>query len=297
MEFCLVTNMTLCLCFYSVLRWVLLSLWLYNVSIHSHTFSLNFLSHSTSIFVTFYRFFPCIDGSSFLCLSAPWSRLSSLPGYLMYYFSLQGLRVEMKYGGQASTGMLIFCVITSGWGPGLGSVSINLRLSLAPAAFWNPTLPTHRGETLTHDLSHRQGCWEWPVTLRWALSESAQSDPSEPHDLPSHSCAWSVLRGRKGTRQMGVFGASLCCCACVCWCVRMGVRCVCVTVFVYVSVYAQISSPLPPARTLTGECIHRDRWVTKTACLLQPGPWHVDRVRQSINHPYKGHGPLMVVCL
>lgn len=131
----------------------------------------------------------------------------------------------MKYGGQASTGMLIFCVITSGWGLGLGSVSINLCLSLAPAAFWNPILPTHRGETMTHDLSHCQGCWEWPVTLHWALSESAQSDPFEPHDLSSHSCAWSVLRGRKGTRQMGAFW-----CKCVgvhvCWCVGMGVQCV-----------------------------------------------------------------------
>lgn len=29
----------------------------------------------------------------------------------------------------------------------------------------------------------------------------------------------------------------------------------CVTVFVYVSVYPHISSPLPSARTLTGECI------------------------------------------
>lgn len=37
-----------------------------------------------------------------------------LPGYLVYFFSLQGLRMEMKYGGQASMGMLIFCVITLG---------------------------------------------------------------------------------------------------------------------------------------------------------------------------------------
>lgn len=70
-----------------------------------------------------------------------------------------------------------------------------------------------------------------------------------------------------------------------------------VTVFLYVSVYPRISLPLASARTLAGECIHKDRWVTKTTCLLQPGPRHVDRVRQSINHTYKGHGPLMAVCL
>lgn len=72
------------------------------------------LSVFPSLPITFYHFFSCINGSSFLCLSGPWSHLSALPGYLMYYFSLQGFRVEMKYGGQASTGMLIFCVITSG---------------------------------------------------------------------------------------------------------------------------------------------------------------------------------------
>lgn len=44
--------------------------------------------------------------------------------------------------------------------------------------------------------------------------------------------------------------------------------CVRVTVFVY----PRISLPLPPAKTVTGECIHRDRWVSKTTCLLQPGP-------------------------
>lgn len=159
MEFCLVTNMTLCL--YLVWCSPLLSLWVY--------FALNKMwewitcsnipsliySPFLSLYITFCLFLPCISGSSFLCLSAPWSRLSSRPGYLMYYFSLQGLRVEMKYGGQASTGMLIFCVITLGWGLGLSSVSINLCFSLAPAAFWNPTQPTHHGETLTHDLSHR----------------------------------------------------------------------------------------------------------------------------------------------
>lgn len=71
----------------------------------------------------------------------------------------------------------------------------------------------------------------------------------------------------------------------------------CETVFAYVSVYHHIALPPASAKTLTGECIHRDRWVTKTTCLLQPGPRHVDRVRQSINHAYKGHGPLMAVRL
>lgn len=122
----------------------------------SQTFKLAYwIFHFSFLSLALYLFVLCITGSSFLWLPAPWSCLSSLPGYLMYYFSLQGLRVEMKYGRQASTGMLIFCVITSGWGPGLGSVSINLCLSLAPAAFWNPILPMHRGETMTHDLSHR----------------------------------------------------------------------------------------------------------------------------------------------
>lgn len=66
-----------------------------------------------SRFVTF--------SSSFASMDLPFSAflpfgfcLPSLPGYLMYYLSLQGLRVEMKYGSQASMGMLIFCVITSG---------------------------------------------------------------------------------------------------------------------------------------------------------------------------------------
>lgn len=71
-------------------------------------------------------------------------------------------------------------------------------------------------------------------------------------------------------------------------CVRLTCVCVCIS-----------SHSFAPAsaKSLTGECIHRDRWVTKTTCLLQPGPQHVDRVRQSINHTYKGHGPLMAVCL
>lgn len=68
-------------------------------------------------------------------------------------------------------------------------------------------------------------------------------------------------------------------------------------VTMFVSVCPYISSPLPSARTLTGEYILRERWVTKTTCLLQPGLQHVDRVRQSINHKYKGHGLLMVACL
>lgn len=99
--------------------------------------------------------------------------------------------------------------------------------------------------------------------------------------------------------KWGLFGASVLVSMCVLMC-RDGSR-VCLGgggyVTVFVSVYPHISSPLPSAGTLTGECILRDRWVTKTTCLLQPGPRHVDRVRQSINHAYKGHGPLMVVCL
>lgn len=146
MGVCLVTNMTLYLCFCWIWSW--LSCRLLNLLIYFSTF---LFSHSLSIFSSF----ASLDVPFWLWLPAPWSCLSSLPGYLMYYFSLQGLRVEMKYGRQASTGMLIFCVITSGWGPGLSSVSINLCLSLAPAAFWNPIPPMHRGETMTHDLSHR----------------------------------------------------------------------------------------------------------------------------------------------
>lgn len=112
MEFCLVTNMTPL-----PLLGVSLALTPDLTPTFQIAYSLFTLLPSNlvpSLSVTFHLLFPCINGSSFPCLSAPWSRLSSLPGYLMYYFSLQGLRVEMKYGGQASTGVLIFCVITSG---------------------------------------------------------------------------------------------------------------------------------------------------------------------------------------
>lgn len=60
-----------------------------------------------------------------------------------------------------------------------------------------------------------------------------------------------------------------------------------------VSMYPHMSLSGASAKTLTGECVLRDRWVSKTVCPLQPGQQHEDRVRQSIHHAYKGHGPLM----
>lgn len=54
------------------------------------------------------------------------------------------------------------------------------------------------------------------------------------------------------------------------------------------SVYLHISLPLASARTLTGNCILGNRWVTKTMYLLQPGPPHVDKVTKSINQSQKG---------
>lgn len=56
----------------------------------------------------------------------------------------------------------------------------------------------------------------------------------------------------------------------------------------FVSIYLYASLPLASARTLTGKCILRNRWVTKTMYLLQLGPPHVDRVIKSINQRQKG---------
>jgi len=201
-EFCLVTNMTLCLYLVSCSPFLqLYSLFIlekWTTCFFTHTFFAQiFLLFSIFIVLPFTL-------NQWIFLSMAFCPLLSpliSPWLSHVLFQSTGAKARNEIWRPSLNGHAhILCNYL-----GLGSVSINLCSSLAPAAFWNPIQPTHRGETLTHDLSHRKGCWEWPVTLSWALSESAQSDPSKPHDLPSHSCAWSVLRGRKRTCQKEEF--------------------------------------------------------------------------------------------
>lgn len=142
---------------------------------------------------------------------------------------------------------------------------------------------------MTFHTARAAGSDLWPYA---GLSQSLLSlTPPEPHDLSSHSCAWSVLRGWKETRETGLLGASVLLCMCVLM-YRDG-RCLCVGgwglyVTLFVSVYLHISWSLASARTLTGKCILRNRWVTKTVYLLQTRLLHADRVRKSINQAHKG---------